>query len=179
MIEQEAFELPPQISLKSPNNKYLSVESNGHIKAASEHILSWELLNVIQTKYEYGIKTCFMNLGEENKERFIGIDVAHMWHDEYGSYDKVHIVAVEKSKAEQWEVEFLGNDEIALKSTMGHPEMYLGEEPIFHKLMLVSKDIGHDETWTFEPNPVLQNNLTSSESKPLRRVYSKIKKSIK
>ena len=63
-------QLPSKIVLKSFHNKYLSVESDGQVRAKSENVLAWEVFDVVDTgNNKIGLKA---KLGGDGEVRYLG-----------------------------------------------------------------------------------------------------------
>ena len=130
--------------LKSFHNKYLSVQSNGHVKAESESVLTWAIFNVVvvdESRNKIGLR---VSLGGDGEVRYISAHKDGGW-----------LFAAKKLQGwEQFTIDFLGNKKIALRSFHGK---YLGSTP---SGQLFGADIRQGwETWTFEAAPENQGNL--------------------
>ena len=140
--------LPSKIVLKSFHNKYLSVESNGRVQAKSENVLAWEIFNVVvvdEGRNKIGLR---VRLGGDGEVKYVGAHQNGGW-----------LYAVPRLQGwEQFTVEFLGNNTIALKSFHGK---YLGATPTGQLYGAARRQAW--ETWTFEVAPENQGNFISVE----------------
>ena len=133
--ETEECKIPSRIALKSFHNKYLRVESNGHVKAKSEVLLAWEMFEVIEVnkaRNEIGLK---MKLGGDGATKFVGSFHQGGW-----------LYTTDKLQGwERFTVECLGENKIALKS---FHRKYIGATPDGHLFGANKRQAW--ETWTFE-----------------------------